>query len=70
MYGCFNPFGIGKRVCLGETLSRQGLFVFFVGLMQRFEISAHPDHPLPDVRLGKSGLSRAPMPFKLIFKRR
>ena len=67
---CLNPFGVGKRVCLGEALARQELFVFFVGLMQRFEISAHSKHPLPDVRLGLCGIARGPLPFKLVFKRR
>lgn len=32
------PFGIGRRVCLGEALARQELLIFFAGLMQHFHI--------------------------------
>ena len=33
----FLPFGIGKRACLGDTLARKTLSVFFTTLVQRFE---------------------------------
>ncbi|XP_012877754.1 PREDICTED: cytochrome P450 2J2 [Dipodomys ordii] len=32
----FLPFGIGKRVCLGEQLARSELFIFFTSLVQKF----------------------------------
>ena len=41
------PFGVGRRVCLSESLARQELWIFFVGLMQRFEVSADAANPLP-----------------------
>lgn len=31
------PFLIGKRFCLGQTLAEKEFFLFFVGLMQKFE---------------------------------
>lgn len=66
----FIPFSIGKRVCLGETLARQEYFIFFVGLMQRFSINAHPDHPLPSEYIGTHGTTRTPLDYKLVFQRR
>ncbi|CAD5121543.1 DgyrCDS10042 [Dimorphilus gyrociliatus] len=32
------PFGAGKRHCLGESLAKERLFMFFVVLLQNFEI--------------------------------
>nr|QST15069.1 CYP370B2 protein [Diaphanosoma celebensis] len=32
-------FGIGKRVCLGESLAKSAIFLFFVTLMQRFRFA-------------------------------
>ena len=34
-YEQFVPFGIGKRICMGETLAKNEMFIFFVRLLQR-----------------------------------
>ena len=41
------PFGIGKRVCLGQTLAEKEFYIFFAGLMQQFELSRDETKPLP-----------------------
>ena len=63
------PFGVGRRLCLGESLARQELWIFFVGLMQRFEVEASLSHPLPSPFAAScNGVVRAPYPFQLNFK--
>ena len=53
-------FGLGKRACVGEALARQELFLFFVGLLQRFEVVPSSEHPLPSQYAARSNFkSRA-----------
>lgn len=62
------PFGIGRRMCLGEALSRQELFIFFVGLLQHFQIKPALDQPLPPEDVpGKIGSIRCPHNFHICF---
>ncbi|XP_013863521.1 cytochrome P450 2J6 [Austrofundulus limnaeus] len=64
----FLPFSAGKRACLGEGLAKIELFLFFVGLCQRFHFST-----LDGVELsaeGITGATRSPYPFKIIAKPR
>lgn len=38
------PFGAGRRSCIGERLARLELFLFFVGVLQRFSLRSPQAH--------------------------
>ena len=57
----FVPFGIGKRICMGESLAKNELFIFFIRLLQRLKFSMTDPKPNPDNYT--SGITRIPKPF-------
>ena len=57
----FVPFGIGKRICMGETLAKNEMFIFFVRLLQRLNISLTDKIPDPEDCI--SGITRIPKPY-------
>lgn len=64
----FFPFSAGKRVCLGEQLSRMELFLLFTSLLQRFSFSTIPGKELS--LEGQMGFTYAPPPHKICVKPR
>ena len=50
------PFSIGKRFCLGQSLAEKEFFLFFAGLMQKFDfkpaVSSKDDLPTIDQDAG------------------
>uniref|UniRef100_F6ZBI1 Cytochrome P450 2U1 n=1 Tax=Monodelphis domestica TaxID=13616 RepID=F6ZBI1_MONDO len=65
----FIPFGIGKRVCMGEQLAKMELFLMFVSLMQNFIFTFPKDAKKP-IMPGKFGLTLSPHPFNVIVSKR
>lgn len=60
------PFGLGKRVCAGETFARQNIFLVFSALMQHFSLKLPAGHPLPDMDNFITGLNNSPNPFRVV----
>ena len=59
----FVPFGLGKRICAGESLAVSELFIFFVMLVQRLKFNVPLSHSAPDVENYFAGFTRIPKPF-------
>uniref|UniRef100_UPI00358E8965 steroid 17-alpha-hydroxylase/17,20 lyase n=1 Tax=Myxine glutinosa TaxID=7769 RepID=UPI00358E8965 len=63
------PFGAGPRICLGEVLARQELFIFSAWLLHRFHLIPVPDRPLPSLE-GEVGVVLRPSAYSLLLRLR
>ena len=66
-------FSIGKRYCLGQSLAEKEFFLFFAGIMQKFDINPEPNQKLPSYHIKDStarGTIRSAPSFNLILSER
>ena len=57
------PFGLGKRVCAGESLAVHEVFIFFVMMIQRLKFNPPLNHPKPNEEDYFAGFTRIPKSF-------
>uniref|UniRef100_A0A3P8NT18 Cytochrome P450 2K1-like n=1 Tax=Astatotilapia calliptera TaxID=8154 RepID=A0A3P8NT18_ASTCA len=62
----FIPFSAGRRICLGESLARMELFLFFTTLLQHFRFTPAPGVSEEELDLtAVVGITLSPSPHKL-----
>uniref|UniRef100_A0A8C6RL44 Cytochrome P450 2B1-like n=1 Tax=Nannospalax galili TaxID=1026970 RepID=A0A8C6RL44_NANGA len=63
----FMPFSIGKRICLGEGIARNELFLFFTTILQNFSVSSPVAPKDIDLTPKESGVGRVPPTYQISF---
>ncbi|XP_024147433.1 cytochrome P450 2K4 isoform X1 [Oryzias melastigma] len=62
----FIPFSAGRRICLGESLARMEVFMFFTTLLQHFRFTPPPGVSEEELCLTPcGGITLSPLPHKL-----
>ena len=59
----FVPYGIGRRICMGESLARDTLFIFVTTLLKSLKFENPDNHPSPDPDNFSQGFTLIPHPF-------
>ena len=60
----FIPFSTGKRSCLGETLAKTELYLFFTGLVQHYKFLPENEGVYPTEE-STFGITLLPKPFRV-----
>uniref|UniRef100_Q7M0C4 unspecific monooxygenase (Fragments) n=1 Tax=Rattus norvegicus TaxID=10116 RepID=Q7M0C4_RAT len=65
----FMPFSTGK-ICLGEGIARNELFLFFTTILQNFSVSSHLAPKDIDLTPKESGIGKIPPTYQICFSAR
>ncbi|XP_054166973.1 cytochrome P450 18a1-like [Oppia nitens] len=60
----FIPFSVGRRMCLGDVLTKMEFFLFMSSLLQQFDLCV-PHNEEPPQALGITAATMAPKPFQV-----
>lgn len=63
----FIPFSMGKRICIGESLARAELFLFFTSILQNFSLGSSKAPEDIDLTPRENGLGKLPPQYQLCF---
>ncbi|XP_072040202.1 cytochrome P450 2U1-like [Amphiura filiformis] len=61
------PFGGGRRVCMGESLAKMELFLYFCSLMHQFKFELPPGAEMPSME-PMPGFNASPQSFTVMIK--
>lgn len=56
----FMPFGVGRRMCLGDVLAKMELFLFFSSLLHVYNLELPENEILPSLIGDSSGVTISP----------
>jgi len=59
----FVPYGLGRRVCMGESLARDTLKIFLATLLKHIRFDNPLSHPRPDTENFTDGFTVIPHPY-------
>ncbi|XP_069094779.1 cytochrome P450 2G1-like isoform X1 [Pleurodeles waltl] len=62
----FMPFSAGKRICVGEGLARNELFIYITSILQNFKLKFSCDPNEIDIKPRLSGLIGIPVTYKVL----
>uniref|UniRef100_A0A8C5Y5Z2 Cytochrome P450 n=1 Tax=Microcebus murinus TaxID=30608 RepID=A0A8C5Y5Z2_MICMU len=63
----FIPFSLGKRICLGEGIARNELFLFFTTILQNFSLASPVAPEDMDLTPQESGLGKVAPTYQIRF---
>ena len=60
----FIPFGVGRRICLGDVMARSEIFLFLSSILHVYTLKCPDGEPLPSLE-GEFGSTSKPKPYKV-----